>query len=693
MDVKTKRFLLCGVSALMSLAAIAEPALAQDQQLPQINVFDTRLGQGITGASTSIIIRQDIEKSSALTLPDLIGREAGVQTWSNFGGVNGAGTVVDVRGFGVTAASNTLILVNGRRMNDWDLQGFDWSSIAVNSIERIEITRGNSGAVLYGDGAMGGVINIVTKSSAGAAPSGRVEGVFGSFRHYENNVSLNTSSGPFSAAAYTNVINTDSYRVNNELQQRNGVGELRYTLPDFSAFARLSGDSQHLGLPGGRRIRPALNQNQFVTDRNGSNFPFDSGDRDGLNFTTGFTKTLATGIDLVVDGGIRRKNVNSGFFSGQGSPFTYLETELTTKSVTPRVDVRQTWFGMPVKIIAGVDYYDTDYHTDRALQQSTIGLPIHVYDLSQKTFGGYWQQTMSVLPSTDISGGIRIQRNSLTANDRFDVNAPGGSSCFFGFCFPNGVQAIPLDSAETQRAWHVGIEHRFNQAFAVFGRAARSFRVPNVDERIGSSPFGAPSNFDLKTQTSHDIEGGIRVNIGAVTLQSSVYDMHLKNELHLDPVSFANINFDPTHRRGVENQATWQVTDTFRVRGGVTYIKATYEEGLFKDKNVPLVSRWTENVGLTWNILDKRLVFDANARFLSKRYQDADENNVEMRIPSYAVVDLRLGGEMQNFFWSVSAQNLLDKNYYDYGVVFGPQLYNVYPTAGRTFLARVGVTW
>ena len=83
----------------------------------------------------------------------------GVQLQTLYGGVGGAGTSVDLRGFGAFATANTLLLINGRRVNDIDLQGVDFSTIPRDSIERIEITKGNSGAVLYGDNAMGGVIN------------------------------------------------------------------------------------------------------------------------------------------------------------------------------------------------------------------------------------------------------------------------------------------------------------------------------------------------------------------------------------------------------------------------------------------------------------------------------------------------------------------------------------------------------
>src|SRR3954468_1569455 len=124
---------------LLGIALIAVTSTAQAQQtveLPTIDVSSSRLGGGITGASTSIITAQDIAHSPGESLQNIIGREAGVQTWSTFGGVNGAGTVVDLRGFGATAASNTLVLINGRRLTDIDIGGVDFSAIPRESIAR-----------------------------------------------------------------------------------------------------------------------------------------------------------------------------------------------------------------------------------------------------------------------------------------------------------------------------------------------------------------------------------------------------------------------------------------------------------------------------------------------------------------------------------------------------------------------------
>ena len=161
-------------------------------------------GTIITGASSTVITAQEIERSPGQTLQDVLAREPGIQTRNLFGMVNGASTSVDMRGFGAAGTSNTLVLINGRRLNDIDMAGVDFSAIPKNSIERIEITRGNSGAVLYGDGAVGGVINIVTKNAVDLPPSARVQAGFGSFNYLEGNLSANTSArtsaGQFAAA-------------------------------------------------------------------------------------------------------------------------------------------------------------------------------------------------------------------------------------------------------------------------------------------------------------------------------------------------------------------------------------------------------------------------------------------------------------------------------------------------------------
>ncbi|MFX8246791.1 hypothetical protein ABTL56_19905, partial [Acinetobacter baumannii] len=79
--------------------------------------------------------------------------------------------------------------------------------------------------------------------------AGRIEGGVGSYGQREGNGSFSTNSGPWSSAVFGNAVHSDGYRKNNKLDQQNGVGEIRYTTPEFSAFFNLSGDRQQLGFP------------------------------------------------------------------------------------------------------------------------------------------------------------------------------------------------------------------------------------------------------------------------------------------------------------------------------------------------------------------------------------------------------------------------------------------------------------
>src|SRR5467141_1300558 len=656
------------------------------------NATPIRQFAGIVGASTSVITAEDIAHSPAQSIQEIIAQTPGVQLTSLFGGVNGVQTTVDLRGFGAFATANSLVLINGRRLNDIDMAGVDLSTIPRDSIERIEITRGNSGAVLYGDNAVGGVINIVTKTGIGGPPVAiRAEGGAGSFNQRLASVSTAANAGPWSASFYGNGFKSDGYRVNNALDQRNGIGNINYSTPDLTAFLTVTGDDQKLGLPGGRFVDPSIGLNELVTDRRGTKTPFDYANKQGASATAGFTKSLWNGAELIVDGGVRDKKQQAAFFFGpdMSNPLNYVDTHLQTWSITPRLSIKNSIFGVPSNILTGIDYYDATYHSERPEFQGSP--PIHVYDLSQQTLAGYWQQTVGLLPTTDFSYGGRAQNTRLSARDRFDQTAPGAFD----------TQANPLDSSETQYAVHVGFEHRLNEVFSVFGRAARAFRTPTVDERVASGPaFDAffnpiPGNFTLKTQTSYDVEGGFRIRAGLLQVQSSIYNMDLVNEIHFDPVNFFNINLDPTRRYGSETSTSVRVSDSLLFRSAFAYTRAIFREGPFAGNDVPLVSRYTANAGVTWNVWQKYFVVDATVRYWSTRRMDNDQANTQLLIPANATVDFKLSGEYNRFFWSLSVNNVFNALYYDYAIAsqVTPDRFNAYPLPGRTYMVKARATF
>ena len=238
----------------------------------------------------------------------------------------------------------------------------------------------------------------------------------------------------------------------------------------------------------------------------------------------------------------------------------------------------------------------------------------------------------------------------------------------------------------------MGLEQKLLPGVVAFGRLAQSFRVPNMDERIG---MGFPTNFDLRTQQSRDWETGAKLRFGNFALQSSYFDMQLTDEIYYDAVNFVNKNLEPTRRRGVETLANWQIFKTFRLFGNVTYTDATFREGPNAGNEVPVVSRWTGNVGVSWNILGKALSWDTVLHYVGERRMDNDAANFQPQIPAHTTVDMRIGGEFDRYFWSAAAQNVFDSKYFDYAIASTTIVdkYNAYTQPGRTFMFKAGVTW
>jgi len=696
------------IGAALALAFGVPSARAQDNGaplvLPTIDVGVTRIGNGgITGTSTSVITSEEIARSPAQSLPDLISREVGVQILHQGGNPLGVNDSVDLRGFGAFAGSNVLILVNGRRYQDFDLQGFDFATIPRNSIERIEITRGNSGSVVYGDGAVGGVINIVTKTKAEEGTHGRADGAVGSYGYEEGRFSVASGKGPWSASFYSNVATVSGYRQNSETRQENAVGNINYRSADLTGYLTLALDRQRANLPGNLPNRPITYPITLDNPR-ASVFPRDWGHKQDFNLTGGFTKSLWAGAELTVDGGVRRKLQQSQFYDyfpspsftyddNSTSPATYVNTGMTTTSLTPRLIMSHGAFGVPNELKTGVDLYNTQYGSDRSTAPGTP--TIHHYDIRQTTAAFYALNKASIRPDLDISGGGRVQWAGVKATD--DYNSAVDPNFLNGF-YLSSAQSAPIDTNEWQYAAHLGAEYRIMPAFAVFGRVARAFRLPNADERVGAgSPFFAttPATFTLKTQTSHDVEGGFRVTTERFDFQSSAYVMDLNNEIHFIPAQNVDINLDPTRRIGWENTTKVRLTDAVRLHAGLAYTHATFREGSYAGKDVPLVSRWSGSTGVSWDIVGKLAVLDVTARYWSARFMDNDQGNTQPKIPANATVDVRLGGEYERFFWSLTVQNLFDVSYFDYSIASAttPGYYSAFPQPGRTFVVRAGATF
>ena len=384
---------LIRLSAASIISLCSTIVLAQTGASENILVTATRLDPINTRArgNTTIITATDIENSTAQTLPELLGREAGVLTRSLFGN-NGTAASVDIRGFGATGTQNTLILLDGRRLNDVDLSSVNFGAIPLQSIERIEITR-NSGAVLYGDGAVGGAINIITRQPDKAGATAFIKAGVGNLDTKKLDASISHNSGAFAAFVGLHGVRSDGYRDNNDLDEKSFNSDFRYTHANNQYFLKIDWFDQDLGLPGARKVNPNPDPflgigpiDQLEDDRRGTNTPDDFADQKGYSINPGFTHYWDNGMEAVADFGYRKKNQKAFFgdYDSGGLFSDYHESDLKTFSFTPRLITPHRLFGKQSQTIVGLDYYNSDYDSDRSLNRSTNNRPIHRLRGNQK---------------------------------------------------------------------------------------------------------------------------------------------------------------------------------------------------------------------------------------------------------------------------------------------------------------------
>jgi len=172
----------------------------------------------------TVIDSGQIAASTASNLPELLAQQVGIQVRDNTGSPD---RQIDLRGFGMSGDQNTLILLDGRRLNENELASTRLSAIPLASIERVEILRG-AGSVLYGGGATAGTIHIITRAVRPGESLQSIGGlVIGSLDTRELRAQTRASGEQFGFQADVNTLDSANWRVNNALRQRNASGELR----------------------------------------------------------------------------------------------------------------------------------------------------------------------------------------------------------------------------------------------------------------------------------------------------------------------------------------------------------------------------------------------------------------------------------------------------------------------------------
>ena len=505
--------------------AIALPFAAYaDTPMELVIVTPTRFSAAPESSTVdvTVITASDIEKSAAKTLPALLAQHAGIQARSNDGTPDMA---IDLRGFGMTGNQNTLVLLDGQQLNEIQLTSIRWSAIPLASIERIEIVNG-SGAVLYGGGATGGTINIITKH-----PSKEIRGDasigLGSYGTKEWQLAISGSGDRVGMRVTASGLDSTNYRANNNIAQSNLEADLRTDVGHGEAVLKFGADNQNLRYPGPRTVDPSIGLNELVTDPHGTSTPLDYGKRDGGHVSLGTSQQFDIGQ---LAGELSyRDTKQQAYFAAYGG--NYLDTGLNLLSVTPRMKIPYQLGGSGNELIVGADLADWNYDSIRATSPATTGTPSAHILAKQSNRALYAQNTTQLGADTKMTLGIRSQQVDYQASDTVNLAAYASSN-----------------QGRTANAYELGLRHSLDQDLSIFGRIGRSFRIATVDEIFDQYGVCDPITFIcsskitiLEPQTSQDSEAGIDYKSGNNKVRAALFQMNLNNEIHYNAITYLSL--------------------------------------------------------------------------------------------------------------------------------------------------------
>jgi iron complex outermembrane receptor protein len=622
--------------ALAAAVLLSSTALADDDRT--IVVTATRFAETDphVPADISLITREDIQSTPATNVPDLLKTAAGIEVRPLYGAM-GIDATVDLRGFGDTAGSNTLILLDGQRLNPIDSGSISWSTIPLGSIERIEIIRG-AGTVLYGDRATGGVINIVTDKSDARAAS--VEATGGSYGYREGDVGLSGSVAGTSLRLTAHYADSDGWRQNSRADQQAASARVGHSVSDGQIYVDFAAYKDSNGLPG------ALLSNDYQNDPTRARTPFDNQHRFGYRARPGVSLKLSESVTFDGEVGIEHEKYDSDNVSFA----SVFDRRRTMVSATPRLRWVQSLAGMHNETVVGLDYYNgkvdaTSISTASLIPQFAKQASLASYAQNVTELSDRWFLTL---------GGREQHINQHAGQSAYTANFGTG---------PTTVPAFDGSAARSRAAYDAGLVFQGN-GWRAFGKYGSLFRFANSDELFGFDPFTGNPVFagDLLPQHGRIGETGASFAAGAASARLSAYRMDLDDEIDFDGTTFANVNLPPTRRQGVEAEVDWPIIARLKAHAAYTFTDAKFRAGSNAGNEIPLVARNKASLQLTSNN-GRWGSYSVVTTYVGDRAYSGDFANSLGRLAGYTTVDLQ--GRWTFARWTVTAKliNATDRRY------------------------------
>jgi iron complex outermembrane recepter protein len=587
--------------------------------------------------STTHFTKADINKSPVIDLSQLFKQEQSVVRLTNTSG-DASQTALSLRGFGDNAAANSLILIDGFPLTNPSLLAPNFNSIPLSDIERIDILQGSEGS-LWGDQAVGGVVNIVTKHPRKFFVNAILSA--GSYNTFYDNVLMGdkADNGLF-YKVFGLVGKTNNYRRHNQQQGNNLAVQVGrdYARGTLSVNAQSYADTTYF--PG------SLSEEEF------NQHP-----RQANEFHN-YSRYRTTLFQLLNKQEISAKwiletRVNHHSTEGNGFVFLRFDRNDSLTSFNPRLigHINNN------KMTLGYDGQLSDYELTNIKVQSKTSARQH--DL-------YVQTVLPLISRFDFVLGARKAWQT------------------------NKIQEVigqPVNALNQVFVTEQGIVYHASETLSFFVRRDGNFSFPKANEQTW-----LPDNVTfLQVQTGTSYETGSEWTSDKHTTKISLYRLALNNEIAFNPRQTMNqpfgafTNLDQTLRHGISLAERYRLTSRASIDGQINYVNARFASGLFNGKRIPAVPAINGNAGFHYDWTDhwKTQYF---LLYTGNRYPSEDVENASKKLPGYWLHDVALQYVMKSWIVSAEINNLLNKNYAAYAFYDAfTQTTSYYPAAGRNY--------
>ncbi|MBU2027339.1 MAG: TonB-dependent receptor [Proteobacteria bacterium] len=613
-------------------------------------------------AHVSVITEDEIKKSGATTVVELLDKLEGIYVRSYSG--NPAQSIIDMRGFGgENPFGKTLIMLDGRRMNRPDMSGINWLQVPINMIERIEVVRG-PGSVLYGDAAIGGVVNIITKKGEGP-PKFNASFLAGSYGLHNERIGVSGAADKWSYALTGENNFSFGYRDRSKLSSQGGGFDLGYNASDFLNLSLgASFNKTDYQLPGAlTKAQMEQNRRQYQPGA-----PDDEGSDKYTNVNLGIKSSLGAFGQLDINVLYGKKELKPDMASW----LSFSNVDIDTYGLTPKYILAKDIFGFRNKLTLGIDWYHEPFkQTKFSTRERTTRNS--VTDLTKDSIAWYIRNEFSILDPLILSLGFRQDRTSVKGTN---TDYTGGGTDWDD------------EKVHHADAYEVGLTYLIGKASNVYAKYATVYRIPFLDEQASYYGWGDFFNRSLEKETGKSLEVGAQISpVVGLKMGVSMFRIDMEDEIAWDGVLSKNVNLDKTRHDGAEISVSYKLRDWARFYGNFTYHMATFEEGANKNKEVPLVPNHMANAGVEF-FLPYNLTLRPEMRHVSDAFVSSDTDNNAEKLDAYTFYNLYLfykpsiGKVKITAFFGV--ENLTDVKYSSFGMEWwGANVY--YPMPGITY--------